>query len=336
MPQNPIPVQISVVIPTCDRKAALLSLLDDLDKSDLPLLEVIIVDSGNDRLVPADYAALSTLDILYMGSERSVCIQRNAGIAKARAPWIFLCDDDVEMPPDYLRKLSVHIHAHPEAGAVCGLFLQQENNEWKGSYPVDSAGLLLWKYLFSLGFWGEIRCGDGRITRRIRKYYLDKGNHISRSGWPVLVDFSGPFFITPVYTLGAALVKKDWLLQAPFDELLDRHGIGDNYGVCVSFPEKGVHVLTDAFVHHHKTPVNRLQRPLQYFRRVLAIDYFRRTKAALGKVSISWLLWSLTGNLLAFLRAGDLIMIRPALRSILLIASGRNPYYKALKNKRSL
>ncbi len=215
MPQNPIPVQISVVIPTCDRKVALLSLLDDLDKSDLPLLEIIIVDSGNDPLVPADYAAFGTLDILCMGSERSVCIQRNAGIAKARAAWIFLCDDDVEMPPDYLRKLSVHIHAHPEAGAVCGLFLQKEGNEWKGSYPVDSAGLLLWKWLFSLGFWGEIRCGDGGITRRIRNYYLDKGNHISRSGWPVLVDFSGPFFITPVYTLGAALVKKDWLLQAP-------------------------------------------------------------------------------------------------------------------------
>src|SRR5678815_2469003 len=99
-------MHISVVIPTCERKARLLSLLQNLDRFTYPLDQVIIVDSGNDRLLPAEYSMFSNLDIQYMASEKSVCIQRNTGIRIARSPWIFLCDDDIEMPADYLRLLT--------------------------------------------------------------------------------------------------------------------------------------------------------------------------------------------------------------------------------------
>src|SRR6185295_17891110 len=97
------------------------------------------------------------------------------------------------------------------------------------------------------------------------------------AGWPVITDFSGDFFITPVYGLGASVVGREWLLLSPYEELLDRHGIGDNYGVAMSFPVTGIHVLNNAFVYHHQEPANRLQRPLQYLRRVFALDYFIRT-----------------------------------------------------------
>ena len=107
-------MDISVVIPTCNRKARLLSLLGNLDRSSHPLLEVIIVDSGEDRLAPADYASFNNLNILYLASEKSVCVQRNTGIRTARASWIFLCDDDVEMPPAYLQELAAHSQQHPE------------------------------------------------------------------------------------------------------------------------------------------------------------------------------------------------------------------------------
>jgi glycosyltransferase involved in cell wall biosynthesis len=320
-------MQISVVIPTCDRKRRLISLLGDLDRSVYPIREVIIVDSGDDRLDSADYAEFGNLQIRYMRSERSVCMQRNAGIRCASAEWIFLCDDDVEMPPDHLQKLAAHLQVHEGIGAACGLFLQKEGEEWTASYPVRSTGLLLWKYFFRLGFWGEIRPrANNLLVRKIQRHYHARGNHISRSGWPVLTDLSGDHFDTPVYTLGAALVKKEWLLQSPFDETLDRYGIGDNYGVCLGFPAPGIRVLTRAFVYHHKSPVNRLQRPIQYFRRVLTLDYFI---SKLGHASRGWLLWSLTGNFLAFLFAGDRIMLRPALRAIRIIALGRNPYTRA-------
>jgi glycosyltransferase involved in cell wall biosynthesis len=325
---------VTVVIPTCNRKGRLLSLLGNLDRSTYPVSAVIIVDSGEARLLPADYASFTHLPIQYLSSEKSVCIQRNIGIRRAETPWVFLCDDDVEVPPDYLRQLVAHAIAREDAGAISGIFLQKEGDEWQGSYPVKSSGLLIWKFVFRLGFWGDIQCGSNNIiTKRIRKYYKSKGNHIARSGLPVLADFSGDSFIAPVYTLGAALVKRDWLLQSPFDEVLDRYGIGDNFGVCLGFPGKGIHILNKAFVYHHKTPVNRLQRPLQYFRRTLALDYFIQTVPALQHCKRSWLLWSLTGNLLGFLMAGDWLMIKPAFKSLLLIALGRNPYYSAAKKQ---
>jgi hypothetical protein len=171
------------------------------------------------------------------------------------------------------------------------------------------------------------------LIKKIKNHYQQKGNHISKAGWPVITDFSGHYFLSPVYGLGASMVKKDWLMQSPYDEVLDRHGIGDNYGVAIAFPAIGIHVLNDAFVYHHQEPANRLQRPLQYLRRVLALDYFIKTKPRLRHIKKRWLLWSLAGNLLAFIFVRDGIMIRPALKSIWLIAFSRNPYYKAAKNK---
>jgi glycosyltransferase involved in cell wall biosynthesis len=316
------------VIPTCNRKERLLSLLADLAVSTYPIAAVVIVDSGEDRLTGEDCAGFPSLKIDYLHARKSVCAQRNIGIRKAETEWIFLCDDDVEVPANYLDQLMAHAASSPEAGAVSGLFLQKEGEVWQGSYPVRSFGLLLWKFVFGLGCWGEIQYrGRNVLANRIRNYYLSKGNHIAKSGWPVLTDFSGHCVVTPIYTLGAALVRRDWLLLSPFDERLDQYGIGDNYGVCLGFPGKGVHILTTAFVYHHKTPVNRLQRPVAYLRRVLALDLFIGTVDALRHCSRSRLAWSLTGNLLGFLMAGDFIMVKPAFKSLLVIAFGRNPYY---------
>lgn len=267
-------MQISVVIPTCNRRKRLLLLLQHLDHSSYPLLEVIIVDSGEDLLESSDYTGFKNLAIVYLRSEKSVCIQRNLGIKRAAGDWIFLCDDDIEVPVDYLDKIAQHATLHQDAGAISGLVLQKENNEWRSSYPIHSALKLWWKFIFQQSVWGEIACKRKNILiRKIEKFYQRKGNHISKAGWPVITDFSGDYFLCPVYGLGASVVKKEWLLQSMYAEVLDKHGIGDNYGVAMNFPAK-IHVLNGAFTYHHQEPVNRLQRPLQYFRRVLALDYF--------------------------------------------------------------
>ena len=252
-------MQISVVIPTCNRKKNLLFLLESLNKSVQVLHEVIIVDSGEDCLQPFEFSSFSNLNIEYRSSEKSVCIQRNIGINAAKSEWIFLCDDDIEMPADYLSKLSDHIQKHLEAGAVCGLILQKEKNKWESNYPVKSNLNLIFKYVFKLSIWGPLQNNrSGLIIEKIKQYYLRKGNHISNAGWPVLTNFSGNYFETPVYGLGASLIKKEWLLHSLFDETLDRHGIGDNYGVAAKFPGK-IHVLNNAFVYHHQEEANRLQ-----------------------------------------------------------------------------
>jgi glycosyltransferase involved in cell wall biosynthesis len=325
-------MHISVVIPTCERKARLLSLLQNLDRFTYPLDQVIIVDSGNDRLLPADYSMFSNLDIQYMASEKSVCIQRNTGIRAARSPWIFLCDDDIEMPADYLNLLTDHINAHPEAGAVSGLWMEKQKDGWMATHPVQSSRELFWKYFFQLGIWGEINCTSNNIViRKIKQYYKRKGNHISKAGWPVNTDFTGDYTICPVYSLGASLVKKEWLIHSPYDETLDRHGIGDNYGVAIDFPAPGIHIVSNAFVYHHMEPLNRLKRSLQYYRRVLALDYFIRIKPTLLHIKKYRIVWSLTGSLLNFLWKKDGVMIKAGFKAISKIIFNRNPYLKSSK-----
>jgi glycosyltransferase involved in cell wall biosynthesis len=327
-------MSISVVIPTCNRKPQLLNLLQSLDQSIYPLHEVIIVDSGEDRLTETDYRHFTQLKIDYLSAEKSVCIQRNKGIQQATGEWIFLCDDDMEVPPGYLQLLMQHVEAHPEAGAVSGKVLQKEKDGWEYNYPERSKAHLVWKYIFRLSIWGPIECGDNWLVKRIKKYYRKKGNHISKAGWPVITEFSGDYFSCPVYGLGASLVRRQWLLNSPYEEVLDRHGIGDNYGVAIGFPATGIHVVKAAHVYHHQGPVNRLERPLQYLRRVLALHYFVVTRQELKHVKKGWVLWSLTGNLLAFIFVRDRVMIRPAFRAFWQVAWGLNPYNKAARQKK--
>jgi glycosyltransferase involved in cell wall biosynthesis len=330
-------MQISVVIPTVDRKMRLLSLLVSLDRSTQPIHEVIIVDSGNDRLTPDEYSSIKNFPIYYIPSESSVCIQRNIGIRLARSEWIFLCDDDIEIPADYLQKLSSYININPGTGAISGLWLQKDGNAWTASYPEISAKQLLWKYIFRLSIWGPITCSaNNYVIRKIKQYYQRKGNHITRAGWPVITDLSGDHFFAPVYSLGGSLVKKEWLQNSPFDEILDRHGIGENYGVIAGFPGRGISVLNSTCIYHHQETTNRLMQPLQYYRRVLALDYFIQTKRTLKNIKRRYLFWSLIGNMISFIFSRNKSMMRAGFKSAWDVFWNKNPYPKAAKNNRKI
>jgi hypothetical protein len=138
---------------------------------------------------------------------------------------------------------------------------------------------------FRLGIWGPINCSaNNLVIRKIKQYYQRKGNHITKAGWPVITDLSSDHFFVPVYSLGGSLVKKEWLLNSPFDEVLDRHGIGENYGVIAGLPGAGIHVLNNTCVYHQHETTNRLMQPLQYYRRVLTLDYFIQTKRTLKNI----------------------------------------------------
>lgn len=327
-------IQISVVIPTCNRKASLLRVLRSLSRSAHPLHEVIIVDSGDDPTGTHELEEFETLNIILERSERSVCVQRNIGIKKATSAWIFLCDDDLEVTPEYLNLLADSVKSDQRIGALSGLVLQIENNKWEGQYAVTSPRQLLWRFIFQLSIWGEINCTSANwFVRTIKGYYKKRGNHISRAGWPVMTDFSGEYFKTPVYGLGASLVKKEWLLHSLYDEVLDPHGIGDNYGVAIGFPVQEIHVVRKAFVYHHQAPDNRLSLPTRYYRRTLALGYFIRSRKELKDITTLWFVWSLFGNLIAYIFAGKKEMVKAAFKSLAVTIFRRNPYFSAAKRK---
>jgi glycosyltransferase involved in cell wall biosynthesis len=316
---------VSIVIPTCNRKRSLLRLLKTLNASSHPINKVIIVDSGVETLQDDDFLMFDNLEFLYLFSKPSVCVQRNIGIQSATTPWIFLCDDDLEVPSDYLEKIFNHISKHPEAGAVGGLFLQQWNNVWTGQYPITSTWELVGRFVFQLSIWGELKCKANLITKPVIAYYKRKMNHLSKAGWPVITNFEGEYFKTPVYTLGAAVVKKEWLLNSPFDEVLDKYGIGDNYGVAIGFPKEGIHLLNNAHVYHYKEPANRIQRSSQFYRRALAVDYFIKTRPELHFIKQRWFVWSLLANLCYYFFTVNFEMVR-AICSFMIKGRNNNPY----------
>ncbi len=328
---------ISIVVPTCNRKESLLRLLKSLTKSVYPIHEILIVDSGNEKLSTDELDLFGNLRVQYLRSERSVCIQRNFGIRHATAPWIFLCDDDLEVPPEYLSQLANHIKSNVNAGAVSGQWLQWENDKWDEQYPITSSLRLLWNYIFQLSMWGEIKCNSSNpIIRIIKRYYVQKGNHISKAGWPVVTDFSGEYFKTPIYSLGASLVKKEWLLNSPYDEVLDANGIGDNYGVAIGFPGEGIHVLKNAFIYHHREAINRPMNSNRYLRRTLALHYFIKSRPSLNHIGTGWFLWSLIGHLIPNILSRKKQIVHAILKSTFIIVLRENPYTLGAKNKQKV
>lgn len=136
-------MQVSVVVPTRNRRASLLRLLSSLAEQSFPLREVIVVDSSD---VPASQSELQSrfqaLQLVYLVSKPSVCVQRNLGIRyarrhsdpiahgdvrpgrQARSDLVFLCEDDMALPPDYVAKLVGYLQDHPEVSAVSGLVIE--------------------------------------------------------------------------------------------------------------------------------------------------------------------------------------------------------------------
>jgi glycosyltransferase involved in cell wall biosynthesis len=320
-------LDVSVVIPTRNRRARVLAQLGRLSESTHPLREVLVVDSSDEKLTAAELAPFASLPVRYLEAPRGVCIQRNVGIAAASSPWILLLDDDNELPPDYLARLSEHVAAHPEAGAVSGVVLEGREGSWQAQFPETSDLVLLWKYLFKLGMWGEPR-PRGRLGRALAARFRAAGNHLATSGWPVLVQMDAPFFRVPIYTLGASLVKRAWLLASPYDESLESHGLGDNYGVAIGFPAEGIHIVTAVEVRHHRAPENRLAAAAAAERRMFALDYFIRTREPLAAQGVrpTWFLWSLVGATMLELAGRHGAMARAFGRTLWQVARGRNPY----------
>jgi glycosyltransferase involved in cell wall biosynthesis len=319
-------MQISVVIPTYNRKQSLLRLLKSLSESDFLFVEVIVVDSGIEKCSADELRTFDKLKIKYLSSPPSVCLQRNTGIGLANGEWIFLCDDDIEVPPNYISQLANHLKDNKLAGAASGLVLQKDDNDkWQSQYPITKNVDLFYRFIFCAGMWGSITVKKRIFNAFIINYYQNKGNHLSKAGWPVLTNFKDPFFNTPIYGLGASLIKKEWLVTSPFEEALDANGYGENYGVAKGFPHP-INVVSSAFVYHHHEKSNRQKSWLTEQKRTLALHFFLKINKNISRYATNWLLWSIVGKIIYYFLKLKWKHAVCALETFLLILINRNPY----------
>lgn len=325
--------EVSVVIPTRNRPQSLMQVLTDLEKQTYPLKEVIVVDSSDVAVgIQELEKKFPGLNIQCLPSKASVCIQRNLGISTATAPYIFLCDDDITLPENYVKILMEHIK-NSHAGAVSGLVLQKERGEWQYEYPPATFGRLFFAFVFQQSVWGDVdkmtvQFWQQPIHWLIKRYYQHKNNSLSLAGWPLITEFQLPVFCTTVYGLGASIIKKEWLVASPYDEVLDPHGIGDNYGVAMGFPEKkAIHVVCAAKAYHHQSSENRLESATTYYRRLMALHYFLKRCDRFDLWNRLWLMWSLIGNLWLFRNKEE---HKKATKKVLYMAfRNKNPYEQA-------
>jgi glycosyltransferase involved in cell wall biosynthesis len=108
--------EISVIIPTYNRAAFLLEVLNSLAQQSLPAsrFEVIVVDDGSDKSIGADLESHFPFTLRYIYQEnRGDAEARNTGAAHSHADLLVFLDDDVLVGRDYLTAL---VKGHEEAG----------------------------------------------------------------------------------------------------------------------------------------------------------------------------------------------------------------------------
>ena len=338
-------MKISAVIPTRNRTSSLRRVLKSLLAQKRPVDEIIVVDSSDSkdgiRALEHEY---STFGIVWIDSKASVCLQRNIGIGAATGDWILLADDDIEFNPDYLDQLENYARQNGDCGALAGRLLEFDENKWSDQHQIKSFPQLLWRFIFQLHIWGNIESVKSSFFAQpvlftIRRFYAMRGNGFSLAGWPLITNWDGPVMQTSVYSLGANLIRKMWLIQSPYDELLDSSGIGDNYGVALGFPGKyPIHVLAATLAYHHRAAENRIDSATGYYQRILALHYFiRRNRKRFSFVTVPFFIWSLVGKGIFFLSKRNYGMVKKTLQAIGVIMRGRNPYLLRLaKNEKMI
>lgn len=115
---------ISVLVPTYQREAVLCSTIADVLNQDYPDFEVLVIDQTRDHQ-PATQAYLEETaqsgHIQYFQLPwASLPGARNYGVERSRGDLILFIDDDVELPPDYLKAHAQVFLSQPKVGAVAG------------------------------------------------------------------------------------------------------------------------------------------------------------------------------------------------------------------------
>ncbi|MEZ4272486.1 MAG: glycosyltransferase [Myxococcota bacterium] len=108
-----MPKEVSVVIATYNRTPLLRALLVTLNQQTLPAkdFEVLIVDDGSDLPAEAQLRGLKTRYVLktIRQTNQGPAVARHEGVMRAKAPIVVFVDDDMHLPPDFLKH---HLHAH--------------------------------------------------------------------------------------------------------------------------------------------------------------------------------------------------------------------------------
>lgn len=322
---------ISVVIPTRNRLDSLNRTLVSISNQTCFPKEIIIVDSS-DITLSKEQLVLDTENLIIINSIPSVCLQRNIGIQKSSSDYIFLCDDDIEISENYIDELVTYLEASATENITSGLLLEKKGEGWTYGDEKKSILSLVISFIFGLSLGFDMNNKDypnNFFIQKIVNSYIKKGNNISKSGWPNIINYKGDVFKTSIYGLGASIIRACELKKVSFDTSFYKNGIGDNYDLAIGL-NSSIAVIKKAKAYHHRENTNRLDNNLAYYYRVAALHYILLKHKRFNYKNILFLLWSLFGNSILFLKQGEFKRVYYNLLLIFRIIFNKNLYKQQL------
>jgi glycosyltransferase involved in cell wall biosynthesis len=133
-------MKVTVAIPTLNRPGDMSAFMPTLAAQTRIPDEFIVVDAGDPSALEGEMQSVlgdTGMDLIYLRSEKGLCIQRNHALDVAVGDIIFFFDDDVELAPDYIEKILECFErpANPPVGCVQGTLIDPpaEIDGWKAS-----------------------------------------------------------------------------------------------------------------------------------------------------------------------------------------------------------
>lgn len=119
--------RVSIIIVTWNAKALLQQCLPSVVATDYPDLEIILADNASED-GSADWvaAAFPSVKIVRHPENWAFCRGNNAAIPHATGQYVLLLNNDVEVPPSWLRPLVAAMEADPQVAAVQPKLLQHQ------------------------------------------------------------------------------------------------------------------------------------------------------------------------------------------------------------------
>ncbi len=152
MPPSAVPLTVSIVIPTWQRRDLVLRLLDLLESQTQPPNEVIVVDNGSTDGTADAVAGRAT--VIQLPENQGFARAVNLGIQAARGDWVGILNNDVEPKDDW-----IYLLQKSSNDFVTGKLLNHHNPALlDGTYDLLSQVVMPW------------RAGAGRTDQPVYNY----------------------------------------------------------------------------------------------------------------------------------------------------------------------
>ena len=132
---------IDVVVVTYNPGATLESFLDSVRIAGGAVASLTIVDSDSPQRTAEQVARRRHIDFVAMPANRGYGTAANAGAARGRAPWIAVCNADIEFAPGSLAVLAAAGRRDSRVGAIGPLIREVDGAIYPSARPLPSLGL---------------------------------------------------------------------------------------------------------------------------------------------------------------------------------------------------